>query len=106
MDIISISSHLEGECFEGLVRNLEKKTGIHIHRSYILIRRKTSVIDSRRAMLAPLILGPKQPLFLAVCSGVGSMEFPGSLNRWYHIIPQLAVYTTYISPIPPIKGTV
>ena len=26
------------------------------------------------------------------------MEFPGSLNRWdrYHIIPQLAVYTTYI----------
>ena len=42
----------------------------------------------------------------------------GSLNRWdrYHIISQLAVYTTYIpltycqlgdylSPIPPIKGT-
>ena len=26
------------------------------------------------------------------------MEFPGSLNRWYryHMIPQLAVYTTYI----------
>ena len=29
---------------------------------------------------------------------VRSMEFPGSLNRWdrYHIIPELAVYTTYI----------
>ena len=27
-----------------------------------------------------------------------SMDFPGSLNRWdrYHIMPQLAVYTTYI----------
>ena len=46
------------------------------------------------------------------------MEVPGSLNRWdrYHIIPQLAVYTTYIPLIycllgdyiyhlPPIKGT-
>ena len=35
-----------------------------------------------------------------------SMEFPGSLNRWdrYHIIPQLAVYTTYIPLIYCLLG--
>ena len=35
-----------------------------------------------------------------------SMEFPGSLNRWdrYHIITQLAVYTTYIPLIYCLLG--
>ena len=37
-----------------------------------------------------------------------SMEFPGSLDRWWHIITQLAIckwYWVVIYHLPPVKGT-